>query len=155
MFNFQTSGYQSKSLVSDIAFGIFDGIDNGLWCYGFAAIVFAGALSGFMPMMLVILLVGWAFMGFLTAVTSTARVHLINLDEQAIVILSTIGGLMVAHMGGIEGNEVLRMQSLLLDQLVTIFRMVFRAGYSGCDCRVRPTLNVLHADKDLAVGTEA
>ncbi len=99
MITFHSTGYKSKSLVSDIALGVFDGIDNGLWCYGFAAIVFAGTLSGFMPVMLMILLVGWALIGLFTAVTSSARVHLINLDEQAIVILSTIGGLMVAKMG--------------------------------------------------------
>ena len=57
MLLFRTTGYKSKSLVSDIALGIFDGIDNGLWAYGFAAIIFAGALSAFMPVMLLILLV--------------------------------------------------------------------------------------------------
>ncbi|MEJ8566915.1 SulP family inorganic anion transporter [Elongatibacter sediminis] len=99
MIRFQTHGYESRSLISDIALGVFDGIDNSLWCYGFAAIIFAGSLAGYMPLMLGILLVGWSLMGILTAVTSGARVHLINLDEQAVVILSTIGGLMVAEMG--------------------------------------------------------
>jgi SulP family sulfate permease len=99
MITFQKSGYKSKSLVSDLALGFFDGIDNALWCYGFAAIIFSGALAGFMPLMLVLMLVGWSLVGIFIAMTSRAPVHLINLDEQAVVILSTIGGLMVAEMG--------------------------------------------------------
>jgi SulP family sulfate permease len=99
MLTFQTTGYQPKSMLGDIALGLFKGIDNGLWAYGFAAIIFAGALSAFMPVMLVIVLVGWALMGVFTAITSSVRVHLVNMDEQAIVILSTIAGLMVTQMG--------------------------------------------------------
>ncbi|HET6565095.1 MAG TPA: SulP family inorganic anion transporter, partial [Xanthomonadales bacterium] len=99
MITFQKTGYKSKSLVSDLALGFFDGVDNALWCYGFAAIIFSGVLAGFMPLMLVLMLVGWSLVGVFIAVTSRAPVHLINLDEQAIVILSTIGGLMVAEMG--------------------------------------------------------
>ncbi len=106
MIRIQKTGFKSDSLISDIALGIFDGIDNGLWCYGFAAIIFAGALAGFMPVMLLILLVGWSIMGIFTALTSSARVHLVNLDEQAVVILSTIGGLMVVQMGDQASSPV-------------------------------------------------
>ena len=104
MISLPTTGYQSKSLFSDVALGIFDGVDNGLWCYGFAAIIFAGVLSDFMPVMLVILLVGWSLFGLYTAVASSATVHLVNMDEQAIVILSTIGGLLVLKMGEAAGS---------------------------------------------------
>lgn len=99
MITLQTTGFASRSLISDLALGLFDGIDNALWCYGFAAIIFAGALSGYMPLMVGILLVGFSVLGILVALTSGARVHLVNVDEQAVVILSTIGGLMVAKMG--------------------------------------------------------
>src|SRR3972149_8405638 len=96
---FQTTGYKSKSLVSDIALGIFDGIDNGLWCYAFAAIIFAGALSAYMPLLVVIMLSGWAVLGVYVATTSQAPVHVIHVDEQGTVILSTIGILLVTHLG--------------------------------------------------------
>jgi SulP family sulfate permease len=96
---FQTTGYKSKSLVSDIALGIFDGIDNGLWCYAFAAIIFAGALSAYMPLLVVIMLSGWAVLGVYIATTSQAPVHVIHVDEQGTVILSTIGVLLVTHLG--------------------------------------------------------
>ncbi len=99
MLTLQTTGYKPKSMVGDISLGIFKGIDNGLWCYGFAAIIFAGALSAFMPVMLVILLVGWALMALFTGLTSSVKVHLVNMDEQAIVILSTIAALMVTKLG--------------------------------------------------------
>ena len=99
MLTLQTTGYKPKSVLGDVSLGIFKGIDNGLWAYGFAAIIFAGALSAFMPVMLVILLVGWALMSLFTGLTSSVRVHLVNLDEQAVVILSTIAGLMIVKMG--------------------------------------------------------
>ncbi len=95
---FRTTGYKSKSLVSDIALGIFDGIDNGLWCYAFAAIIFAGALSSYMPLLVVIMLSGWAILGAYIATTSEAPVHVIHIDEQGTVILSTIGVILVAHL---------------------------------------------------------
>jgi hypothetical protein len=80
MLTLQTTGYKPKSVLGDVSLGIFKGIDNGLWAYGFAAIIFAGALSAFMPFMLVILLVGWALMSLFTGLTSSVRVHLVNLD---------------------------------------------------------------------------
>ncbi len=99
MIRFQKTGYKPKSLVTDLSLGFLDGADNALWCYGFAAILFSGVLAGFMPLILMTMLVGWSLVGIFIAVTSKAPVHLINLDEQAIVILSTIGGLMVTEMG--------------------------------------------------------
>jgi len=99
MISFQKTGYKSKSLGTDLALGFLDGVDNSLWCYGFAAIMFSGALAGFMPLILMLMLVGWSLVGIFIAMTSRAPVHLINLDEQAIVIISTIGVLMVAEMG--------------------------------------------------------
>jgi SulP family sulfate permease len=97
---FQTTGYQSKSLVSDVALGVFDGIDNGLWCYAFAAIIFAGGLSGYMPLFVVIMLSGWAVLGLYIATTSEAPMHVVKMDEQGTVILSTVGVLLIAHLGG-------------------------------------------------------
>lgn len=99
MVLFQTTGYKSKSLVSDLALGIFDGIDNGLWCYAFAAIIFAGALSTYMPLLVAIMLCGWAVLAAYIALTSESPVHVIHIDEQGTVILSTIGTLLVAHLG--------------------------------------------------------
>ena len=99
MVTLRTSGYRSKSLFADVSLGIFDGLDNALWCYAFATVIFAGVMAQFLPLLIVILLVGWAILGVFVAVTSEKRVHIVSLDEQAVVILASIAGLMVVHMG--------------------------------------------------------
>jgi SulP family sulfate permease len=99
MIRIQTSGYRSKSLFADVSLGIFDGLDNALWCYAFATVIFAGALAPFLPLLVVILLCGWALLGVYVAVTSEKRLHIVSLDEQAVVILASIAGLLVLHMG--------------------------------------------------------
>jgi len=99
MIRIQTSGFRSKSLFADISLGVFDGLDNALWCYAFATVIFAGALAPFLPLLVVILLCGWALLGIYIALTSEKRLHIVSLDEQAVVILASIAGLLVLHMG--------------------------------------------------------
>ena len=99
MIKIQTSGYKSKSLFADISLGVFDGLDNALWCYAFATVIFAGAMAQFLPLLVVILLCGWAVLGIFVALTSEKRLHIVSLDEQAVVILASVAGLMVAYMG--------------------------------------------------------
>ena len=96
---FRKHGYDSKTFVTNAALGIFDGIDSVLWCYGFAAIIFTGALSVFLPLGLVILLSGWALLSICVAVTSRAPVHMIAIDEQAVVIIGSISVTMIATFG--------------------------------------------------------
>jgi SulP family sulfate permease len=90
---------KSNAVLSDIVIGLFDGLDNVLWCFGFATILFAGALSVFLPLGISIILTGWALLGIFVAATSKVRVHLTSIDEQAVVILASAGVLMVAQMG--------------------------------------------------------
>jgi len=99
MIKFRTTGYLSESLFADISLGIFDGLDNALWCYAFATVIFAGAMAQFLPLLVVILLCGWAVLGLFVAVTSEKSLHIVSLDEQAVVILASIAGLMVVYMG--------------------------------------------------------
>jgi len=99
MIRIRTTGYRSKSLVADLWLGVFDGLDNALWCYAFATVIFAGALAQFLPLLVVILLCGWAVLGVFVAVTSEKHLHIVSLDEQAVVILASIAGLLVIHMG--------------------------------------------------------
>lgn len=56
-----------------------DGLDNALWCYAFATVIFAGALS---PLLVVILLCGWAMLGMFVALTSEKRLHIVSLDDK-------------------------------------------------------------------------
>jgi SulP family sulfate permease len=99
MIKIRTSGYQSRSLFADISLGVFDGLDNALWCYAFATVIFAGAMAQFLPLLIVILLCGWAMLGIFVAVTSEKHLHIVSLDEQAVVILASIAGLMIVYMG--------------------------------------------------------
>jgi SulP family sulfate permease len=99
MIKIRTSGYQSRSLFADVSLGIFDGLDNALWCYAFATVIFAGVMAQFLPLLIVILLCGWAVLGIFVALTSEKRLHIVSLDEQAVVILASIAGLMVVYMG--------------------------------------------------------
>jgi len=99
MIKIQTDGFRSKSLFADVSLGVFDGLDNALWCYAFATVIFAGALAPFLPLLVVILLCGWALLGVYVALTSEKRLHIVSMDEQAVVILASIAGLMVLHMG--------------------------------------------------------
>jgi len=99
MIKIRTSGYKSKSLFADVSLGIFDGLDNALWCYAFATVIFAGAMAQFLPLLVVILLCGWAVLGIFVALTSKKHLHIVSLDEQAVVILASIAGLMIVYMG--------------------------------------------------------
>ncbi|MCW8872657.1 MAG: hypothetical protein OQK01_08595, partial [Xanthomonadales bacterium] len=83
MIKIQTSGFRSQSLFADITLGVFDGLDNALWCYAFATVIFAGALAPFLPLLVVILLCGWAILGIYVALTSEKDLHIVSLDEQA------------------------------------------------------------------------
>ena len=105
MLKIRTSGYRSKSLFADISLGVFEGLDNALWCYAFATVIFAGAMAQFLPLLIVILLCGWAALGIFVAVTSEKQLHIVSLDEQAVVILASIAGLMVAYMGETNVNS--------------------------------------------------
>ena len=79
--------------------GLFDGIDSALWGYGFATILFAGALTPFLPLGVTIILLGWGLLGLFVAVTSANPVHIASIDEQGVVILASAAGLLAAQLG--------------------------------------------------------
>lgn len=97
--NLQTTGYRSKSILTDVGLGIFEGVDNALWCYAFATVLFAGAFTSFLPLLVVLLLCGWALTILFVSATSATKLHIMKLDEQAIVILASVGALLVANVG--------------------------------------------------------
>lgn len=95
----QKTGYDSETFLANAALGMFDGIDSVLWCYGFAAIIFTGVLSVYLPLGLPIFLCGWAVLSIVVVVTSRAPVHMIGIDEQAVVILGSIALLLIEQFG--------------------------------------------------------
>ena len=99
MIQFRNTGFQSKSLGADISLGAMDGLDSALWCYGFATVIFAGALSPLMPVGVLALLLGWALLSTFVSLTSKAPIHIAGVDEQSVVILAAIGLLMSSSLG--------------------------------------------------------
>lgn len=95
----QKDGYGARALISNIALGLTDGLESALWSYVFATIVFSGALSIFVPVGLWIILAGWAVVSILVALTSYIKIHFVSIDEQAVVILGSIGVLLAADFG--------------------------------------------------------
>ena len=99
MVGLQKNGFRSKHLVTDITLGITDGLDMSLWCYVFASIIFSGALSVFLPVGILVCLLGWVLVSLSIALLSKEPLHIANLDDQAVVIIGAIGALMVTYMG--------------------------------------------------------
>lgn len=99
MFTLQRTGYRPKSLIRDIGIGVVDGIDSSVWSYTYATIIFAGALSVFLPLGLIVVLGGWALASLFVIATSRFPLHMVNSDEQAVVIFGTVGVLLTAHLG--------------------------------------------------------
>ena len=101
---FQRSGYRSKDLFADLALGLSDGLDISLWCYVYASIIFAGALSVYMPVGILVILLGWVLVSIWVTLTSREPLHVCNHDDQAVVIFGAITALMVAAMGERAGT---------------------------------------------------
>jgi SulP family sulfate permease len=128
---FQTSGYQSKSPFTDAVLGLFEGVDNALWCYAFATVLFAGAFTVYLPLMIVILLVGWALITTFVAATSAAPLHIISLDEQGIVILASISTLLLAQLqaGDVSTIGLSTMLAIMSASSVMVAACFFAVGH--------------------------
>ncbi len=101
--------------LSNLVLGLFDGVDSALWGYGFATILFAGALTPFLPLGVTIILLGWGLLGLFVAVTSANRVHIASIDEQGVVILASAASLLVAQLGpAVTGPEGLSTMLVLM-----------------------------------------
>ena len=94
-----TSAETRTPWLSDSALGVFDGMDSALWGYGFATILFAGALTPFLPLGVTIVLLGWGLIGLFVGLTSASRVHIASVDEQGVVILASAATLLTAQLG--------------------------------------------------------
>jgi len=127
---FQTGGYSPKSTFTDLVLGVFEGVDNALWCYAFAAVLFAGAFAVYLPLMIVILLVGWALITTFVATTSSAPLHIMSLDEQAVVILASISTLLLAQLssGDISTIGLSTMLAIMSASSVAVAACFFVVG---------------------------
>ncbi|MEQ9490652.1 MAG: SulP family inorganic anion transporter [Alphaproteobacteria bacterium] len=120
----QKDGYGAKALVSNIALGLTDGLESALWSYVFATIVFAGALSIYVPVGLWIILAGWAVVSIFVALTSYIKIHFVSIDEQAVVILGSIGVLLAADFGA-DAATARGLATMLAIMAATTFAIAF------------------------------
>jgi len=95
----QTTGYRPKLPATDLPLGAINGIDSVLWCYTFSAMLFTGALSGYLPMAATLLMVSCALIALVVAITSDFPVNVASLAEQAVVILAAISVTINNHLG--------------------------------------------------------
>lgn len=100
MIRIQNRGFAARSPLSDVTLGLFDGLDSALWCYGFATIIFAGALTPHLPVAVMAVLTGWGLFSIYVGMTSRLSIHVTNIDEQAVVILAGLGVGLVTTSGG-------------------------------------------------------
>jgi SulP family sulfate permease len=116
--NLPRNGYRSRNILADVLLGINDGLDSALWCYAFAAVIYAGAMSIFMPVGVFTLLLGWALLSIFVTLTTRAELHMANIDEQGVVIMGAVAALLVA-LPGEEGAGSRSLATLLATMSIT------------------------------------
>ena len=99
MIRLQRSGYRSAALGTDLSLGLVSGLSLSLWSYVYAAIVFVGPLSAFLPVGILAMLLGWVLVSVFVVLTSREPLHIATTDDQAVVIFGSIAALMVVAMG--------------------------------------------------------
>ncbi len=99
----QTTGYRPGSVSQEISLGLLVGVEYVLWAYSFASIIFVGALSAFLPLGVITVLVGSGLVGLIVALTSTVPIHAAAADEQAAAILATVAVLMNSRLAQFAG----------------------------------------------------
>ncbi len=101
----QKSGYRPKSIATELALGAVSATDYILWGYTFAALIFTGALAGYLPVAIKIVLVSTAVITIVVGLTSTFPVNIAGIEEKAVAILATIPVLIDAHYSEFSGAD--------------------------------------------------
>ncbi len=98
-FGIQTTGYRPISYLTDLLLGGINGLDNVLWGFTFASLIFTGALAPYLPLAVALSLTSGAIIVGVIALTSGVSVHIAGTEEQAVAILATVAVLMNTRMG--------------------------------------------------------
>ncbi len=86
----QTWGYRPEHLMTDVSLALVSGTESVLWGCTFAAMIFAGPLSAYLPIAIVVFLLSNALIVFVVALGSHQALHLAAIDEQAVAVMATI-----------------------------------------------------------------
>lgn len=92
-------------MTTELMLGSVQGIDYVLWAYTFAALIFTGSLSDYLPLAVSIVIVSSAVITLVVALTSTFPVTIAGIEEQAVAILATISILVNAHISEFSSTD--------------------------------------------------
>src|SRR5215831_1029514 len=81
------------------------GLDNVLWAYTFASLIFVGALSAYLPLGITILLVSGAIIAATVALTSKIPGHVVSAEEGVVAVLGTVAIAMNVKMGNFSSID--------------------------------------------------
>ncbi|MBE0612876.1 MAG: cyclic nucleotide-binding domain-containing protein [Burkholderiales bacterium] len=116
----RTTGYRPKFLATDLSLGAINGIDYVLWGYTFSSMIFTGALSGYLPVAVAVLMVSSTIIAVVVATTSDFPVNVAGLAEQAVAILATVAILMNGRMGEFAGVDAAAATMFVIMALTTL-----------------------------------
>lgn len=91
--------FRPKSLSADLLLGAVNGLDNVLWGYTFASLIFTGILAPYLPLAITIALVSSGVVSLVIALTSGIRINIAGSEEQAVAILAAVAAILNRHAG--------------------------------------------------------
>ncbi len=91
--------YLPERIAPDIVLGGLSGVETMLWSCTFAAMIFAGHLSGYLSVAIVVMLLSSALIAGVVGATSFHSFHVAVIDEQTVAIMAAIGATANAQWG--------------------------------------------------------
>ena len=92
------SGFRSKSPLAEALMGGMFGVNNVLWAYTFASLIFTGALSAYLPLAVTIILISTAVVAGVVGLISKIMGHVASLEDGVVAILATVAILANDHI---------------------------------------------------------
>ncbi len=83
--------YRPERITPDIILGSLSGVETMLWSCTFAAMIFAGHLSVYLPVAIVVMLLSSALITGVVGATSSHSFHIAVIDEQTVAIMAAVG----------------------------------------------------------------
>ena len=102
------------------------GLDNLLWGYTFASLIFPGALGAYLPVGITILLLSTAIIAGGVGLTSKIPAHVATLEEGAIGVIGTVAVMANAHIGDFASVDA---AAATIFVIMAISTLLIGAGY--------------------------
>ena len=112
-------------MLQEVSLGLLYGVEYILWMYSFASIVFIGVLAEFLPVGVVVVLVGSGLVGVIVALTSSVPINCAATDAQPAAILASVAIIMNERIAEFAAPAAAAATLLVIMAMVTI-------GFSVC-----------------------